>query len=190
MSTQPKHLLTPEEYLEIERKAEFKSEYFNGEMFARAGAGESHNLLVGNLYTLLRTQLRPRGCRIYTNDMRVRVSETGIYTYPDVVVVCTEPEFLDQKRDTLLNPAVVFEVISPSTEAYDRGQKFEYYKRIGSLRSYLLIASTRLSVEHRYRHNQGPWTLDLWTEAGQKFDLPSINATLDLSEIYEGVELT
>ncbi len=126
VSTDPKTSLTPEQYLEIERKAEFKSEYFNGEMFAMAGAKEAHTLLAMNVGFALHPQLRGRPCRIYSNDMRVRVSSTGLYTYPDVIEVCGERHFLDDQRDTLLNPNLIVEVLSPTTEAYDRGRKFEY----------------------------------------------------------------
>ena len=118
--------MTPEQYLEIERKAEYKSEYRDGEMFAMAGAPEGHNLVVGNLIQGLIPQLRPRGCRVYSNDMRVQAGNSRLYAYPDVAVVCGEPQFLDNRRDTLLNPVMVVEVLSPSTEAYDRGEKFSH----------------------------------------------------------------
>jgi len=130
VSTNPKTFLTPEQYLAIERKAEYKSEYYNGEMFAMAGAKEAHNLLVTTLVGLLYSQLRRGPCRVYSNDMRVSVSATGLYTYPDVVAVRGERQFLDEQRDTLLNPTLIIEVLSPSTEAYDRGRKFEHYQSI------------------------------------------------------------
>ena len=125
MSTLAKSFITPEEYLKIERQAEYKSEYFAGEMFAMAGAAERHNLICMNIYGLLHQQLRQRPCRAYPSEMRVSVSASGLYTYPDVVALCGEPKFLDDHRDTLLNPALIVEVLSPSTEAYDRGRKFE-----------------------------------------------------------------
>ena len=118
MATHPKSYLTPEQYLEIERKAEFKSEYYQGEMFAMSGAREGHNLIVWNLAAELHRQLRAKPCRAYINDMRVRVNATGLYTYPDVAAVCGEPQFLDENRDTLLNPSLIVEVLSPSTEIY------------------------------------------------------------------------
>ena len=120
--------LTPEQYLEIERKAEFKSEYFQGEMFAMSGAREPHILIVANAVASLHQQLRQRPCRPLSNDMRVRVTPTGLYTYPDVVIVCAKPQFADDTFDTLLNPTVIIEVLSESTEAYDRGRKFEHYR--------------------------------------------------------------
>jgi Uma2 family endonuclease len=146
VSTQPKSFLTPEQYLEIERPAERKSEYYNGEMFAMAGAKRAHNLLVTNLLAGLHRQLRSRPCEVYPSDMRVRVSATGLYTYPDIVAVCGEQQFLDDTEDTLLNPGLLVEVLSPSTEAYDRGRKFEQYKTLDSLREYMLVASERIHV--------------------------------------------
>jgi Uma2 family endonuclease len=147
VSTQPRTLLTPEQYLAIERAAEYKSEYYDGKMFAMSGARESHNLVVSNVVAELRQQFRQRSCRVYPSDMRVRVSATGLYTYPDVVAVCSEPRFLDDQRDTLLNLALLIEVLSPSTEAYDRGRKFDHYKTIQSLREYLLISTDRVHVD-------------------------------------------
>jgi len=138
--------LTPEQYLEIERKAEYKSEYFNGETFAMAGASRRHNLITGNVFAAIHRQIRNRPCEAYTNDMRVKVSESGLYTYPDVVVVCEKPEFDDEHRDTLLNPSLIVEVLSESTEAYDRGKKFENYRMIASLSDYLLIAQDKCRI--------------------------------------------
>src|SRR5438874_2019486 len=125
MSTLSNHLLTPEEYLEIERQAEYKSEYYQGEMFAMSGATWPRNIIVANIIARLNDQLRSRPCTVCPSDMRVRVNATGLYTYPDVLVVCGEPKFVDDRRDTLLDPTLVIEVLSPSTEAYDRGRKFE-----------------------------------------------------------------
>ena len=119
MSSQPKAFLTPEEYLALERKAEYKSEYFQGEMFALAGATSEHNTIAGNIFGKLRQQLKAKPCRAYISDMRVRIPVTGLYTYPDVIVVCGEPRFDDEYSDTLLNPTVLVEVLSPSTESYD-----------------------------------------------------------------------
>jgi len=125
MSSQPNSFLTPEQYLEIERKADHKSEYLRGEMFAMSGASAAHNMLTLDLAVLLHPQVRRRGCQIYTNDMRVHIPQSGLYTYPDVIVTCSQPQFLDVMADTLLNPTLLAEVLSPSTEAYDPGRKFE-----------------------------------------------------------------
>jgi Uma2 family endonuclease len=154
MSTQSKPYLTPEQYLEIERKAEFKSEYYQGEMFAMPGARLAHIQIVANASGELRQQLRGRDCQPLSSDMRVCVSEDGFYTYPDVVVVCGKPQFIDGTLDTLLNPTVIIEVLSDSTEAYDRGKKFELYRPLESLAEYVLISSRRVSVERFTRQNR------------------------------------
>jgi Uma2 family endonuclease len=188
MSTQPKTFLTPEQYLEIERKAEYKSEYYGGEMFAMAGAREAHNLIVPQTSSQLIQQLRGRPCRVYSNDMRVRVSATGLYTYPDVVVVRGEPRFLDEQRDTLLNPTLVVEVLSPTTEAYDRGRKFEHYRSLESLKEYLLIASERAGAELFTRQPSGQWLLTAATRPEETIELQSVACRIALADIYEKVE--
>ena len=190
VSTQPKTFLTPEQYLEIERKAEFKSEYYNGEMFAMAGAREAHNLLVTALVSLLHAQLRPRPCRVYSSDMRVRVSATGLYTYPDVIAVCGDRQFLDDQRDTLLNPNLLVEVLSPSTEAYDRGRKFEHYKAIESFSEYLLISSDRVHVDLFRRQPDSDWLLKSADRLDDVLDLQSIACRLSLADLYEQVEFS
>ena len=125
MSLPAKQWISPEEYLELERASETKHEYFNGEIFAMAGASLQHVRIVNNLGRLLGSQLLDRPCDVLTSEMRVKVSETGLYTYPDVAVVCGEVELEDNQADTLVNPMVIVEVLSSSTEAYDRGYKFE-----------------------------------------------------------------
>jgi Uma2 family endonuclease len=188
MSTQAKVFLTPEEYLEIERQAEYKSEYWQGEMFAMSGAAEPHNLLVPNITVQIHPQLRGRDCRIYSNDMRVSVSATGLYTYPDIVVVCGAPQLLDARRDTLLNPALIVEVLSPSTEAYDRGRKFEHYQSIDSLQQYLLVASERVHADLFTRQSGGQWLLTSTSNVEDTVRLESIGCSIALRESYDGVE--
>jgi Uma2 family endonuclease len=189
MATQPKTFLTPEQYLEIERAADYKSEYFRGEMFAMAGAREAHNLLVANLVASLHQQLRPKPCRLYPSDMRVHVRSTGLYTYPDATAVCGERLFIDGQTDTLLNPGLIVEVLSPTTEAYDRGRKFEHYQSIESLRDYLLVASDRVHVDLYSRQADGRWMLSSASRMDESLTLESIGATLLLSDLYEKVEL-
>jgi Uma2 family endonuclease len=189
MSTSPKTYLTPEQYLEIERQAEFKSEYYQGEMFAMAGAVRVHNLLGGNVFAQLHTQLRGRQCEVYSNEMRVRVGAMGLYTYPDIVVVCGEPQFLDDHIDTLLNPTIIGEVLSPSTEAYDRGKKFAHYRALDSLREYVLIASDRVQVERYSRQPGGQWLLTAVNRLEDTIELESAGCTLSLADVYERVEL-
>jgi Uma2 family endonuclease len=187
MSLQTRPRLTPEEYLGLERSAVSKSEVFNGEMFAMAGATEEHVLIVVNVAGELRAQLKGRPCRAYPADMRVKVSETGLYTYPDVVVVSGEPQFDDDHRDTLLNPTVIIEVLSPSTEAFDRGEKFAHYQRLESLCEYVLIAQNRHRVEQYVRQQEGQWLFSEVRGPGETVHLPSIGCDLALSEVYDKV---
>ncbi|MDQ6700866.1 MAG: Uma2 family endonuclease [Acidobacteriota bacterium] len=157
-------------------------------MFAMAGAGFAHNLLVMNVAIALHQALRGRGCRVVSNDMRVRVSETGLYTYPDIVALCKKPELADDHFDVLLNPELVGEVLSPSTAAYDLGRKFEHYRTIPSLTGYLVIASDRVHVSLYTRQN-GTWSL---TDANGRdgiLELPALGCRLSLSDIYENVDL-
>ncbi len=189
MSSQPKTFLTPDEYLALERNAQHKSEYFQGEVFAMAGAGERHNLLSGSLYATLYQQLRGRVCRVYFADMRVRTSPGGLYTYPDVVAACGERQFADDEFDTLVNPTLIVEVLSRSTEAYDRGRKFELYRGIESLTEYLLVATDRVHVEQYTRQPDGRWLLSEAARLEDVLELRSIGCKLTLAELYENTDL-
>lgn len=189
MSTQPKPYLSPQEYLAVERAAAYKSEYFAGEVFAMSGASRPHNLIVTNLISELRGQLRGRPCEVYPSDMRVKVSPTGLYTYPDVVVVCGTPRFDDAHTDTLLNPTVLFEVLSDSTEGYDRGRKFEHYRQLASLQEYVLIAQEQYHVEHYVRQADHRWLLSETNDRGETLHLPSLACDLALAEVYDRIEL-
>jgi Uma2 family endonuclease len=189
MSTQPKTQLTPEQYLEIERKSEFRSEYYNGEMFAMPGSSEEHNVLIGNLFTILRPQLRSRNCRVYFAEMRVRVGATGLYTYPDLAAVCGERKFADADVDTLLNPTLIAEVLSPSTEAYDRGRKFEQYRQIESLREYILVAQDRIHVDLYTKRDDGLWLLASVSRLEDTLQLSCAAANVSLSELYADIDL-
>jgi Uma2 family endonuclease len=190
VSTLQKTFLTEEQYLEIERKAEFKSEYYQGEMFAMAGAGWAHNLIVWNLVAEFRQQLRNGPCQGTSNDMRVRVNRSGLYTYPDITIVCGEPQFLDERRDTLLNPNLIVEVLSPSTEAYDRGRKFKNYRSVESISEYLLVSSEQVGAELFTRHPDGSWHLITVSRLEDSLDLQSIGCRLALAGVYEKVEFT
>lgn len=189
MPSQPKPRYTPEEYLTLERKAEYKSEYFAGEIFAMSGASEQHNLIAGNVFAALHAQFRNRPCKVYANDMRVKVSPTGLYTYPDVVALCGEPQFDDEQKDTLLNPVVIIEVLSPSTEAYDRGDKFGHYRKLTSLAEYVLISQEKPHIEHYVRQPDNQWLLSEASSLQDTVQLPSINCTLMLAEVYDKVEV-
>ena len=185
IAVQPR--LTPEEYLALERKAITKSEYLNGHIYAMAGASREHNLITGNIFGELRSQLRERPCEAYVNDMRLKISPTGLYTYPDVAVVCGEPRFEDIDLDTLLNPIVLVEVLSPSTEAYDRGEKFAHYRRLESLQEYILAAQDCVRVEHYLRQGE-QWLLTELSNLDDVLHLVSTSCDLFLHEIYTGVE--
>ncbi len=182
MSTQPKHFITPEEYLERERKAEYKSEYHGGETFAMAGAGRNHVRISVNVVRLLDAALGP-DCEVMNGDMRVRVAATGLYTYPDASVVCGEAQFADEDVDVLLNPALLVEVLSPSTEAYDRGRKFESYRTIASLKTYILIAADRVGVDV-FTLEDGRWTLESTTDPAGTLQLRAFKTNIAVRDIY------
>lgn len=179
---------TPDQYLALERKAEYKSEYVNGRIFAMAGASRQHNQITFNIAGELRLQLKGRACIAYSNDMRVKVPQTGLYSYPDVVATCNEPKFEDTFVDTLLNPTVIIEVLSDSTEVYDRGEKFAHYRRLSSLEEYILVAQHRICLEHYARQGER-WILTEISELDGIALLDSIGCTLPLKEIYDKVEL-
>lgn len=187
MSTQSKAYLTPEQYLELERQADIRSEYYLGEMFAMSGAKEVHILITGNAMGQFYQQLRRRQCKVYSHDMRVCVSPAGLYTYPDIAV-CGKPEFLDSDFDTLLNPTVIIEVLSKSTEAYDRGQKFKLYRSLESLTEYLLVSSLEVSADLFTRQPDGQWLLTAKSNLEDSLELKSVDCRLLLSDLYEKVE--
>jgi len=187
MSSLPVSVMTPEEYLAFERASPTKHEYFAGEVFAMSGASRAHNLIAGNVFAGLHGQLRGHPCEAYMGDMRVQVSETGLYTYPDVVVVCGEPQFEDAEVDTLLNPLLIVEVLSASTEAYDRGDKFEQYRLLPSLREYVLVSQDRPRVERFTRQEGETWLLQATAGLQATVTLSAIDCELPLSEIYERV---
>jgi Uma2 family endonuclease len=180
-------LVTPAEYLALERSAREKSEYVNGRIYAMSGASRLHNLISLNVAGELRSQLRGRPCEAYVNDMRVKVQRTGMYTYPDVVAVCEEPRLEDAEFDTLLNPSVIVEVLSPSTESYDRGEKFAHYRRLDSLREYVLVAQVTRRIEH-FRRRGEHWVLTEISDPGGELSLSSIGCVLKLADIYDRVE--
>lgn len=187
MVTAPKSYLTAQQYLAQERKAEFKSQYFQGEMFAMAEASREHNLIVANLVGEVRNALKGRRCEVYPSDMRVKVTKSGLYTYPDATVVCAEPKFEDELVDTLTNPTVLFEVLSDSTESYDRGGKFRRYREIDSLKEYVMVSQDQASVECYVRQADGGWLLKETQSLETSVSFDSIQVTILLAELYRNV---
>jgi Uma2 family endonuclease len=187
MSAVQKARLTPEQYLAIERKAEFKSEFYNGEMFAMAGASYPHNRVKDNLAHLLNARLWGGPCFAITSDQRVKVSQTGLYTYPDIIIVCGEPQFEDAKLDTLLNPQVIIEVLSESTETYVRTKKFRHYKQIESLREYVLVEQDEPVLEQYVRQPDGSWTRADVEGLDGEFAFTTVAVRIPMADIYAGV---
>jgi Uma2 family endonuclease len=190
MSAIPKTKLTPEEYLDFERKSEERHEYFNGEVFAMSGTKRNHNVIAWNIGGELRQKLKGKNCEAYPAGMRVFVPETGLYTYPDLVVVCGEPKFQDNVFDTLLNPNLLIEVLSESTESYDRGKKFQHYRSIESLQEYVLVAQDEARIEKYVKQGDGFSLLSeaVGLESAIKFD--SINCDIRLSEVYDKIDFS
>ena len=189
MSTVSKRLLSPQEYLAQERRAEYKSEYYRGEVFAMSGASFPHTLIKDNLARRVGNHLNGGPGRVVTSDLRVLVDATGLYTYPDVVIVCDEPHFEDAVFDTLLNPRVLIEVLSDSTEKYDRGAKFRQYQRIPSLEEFVLVSQDRPLLERFVRQADESWLVTSSAGLAAAFSFASVPVQVPLTEIYAGVQL-
>lgn len=188
MSALPKRYFTQEEYAMLEEKADYKSQYVAGEIYAMAGVQPWHLQVVSNLAGMFYMRFRGRPCQAYFNEARVRVRAGELWTYPDVVAFCGEPKFdKSAKPYSLLNPQVIFEVLSPSTEDFDHGDKFERYKKIDSLTDYVLVASEKMRVEHYVRQEGGGWLYREYHEGLDLLKLVSVEADLPLAEIYERV---
>jgi Uma2 family endonuclease len=179
--------LTEEQYLSIERAADFKSDYFRGEMFAMSGASMQHVRLQGNLFNQLSSALSGGRCEAFGSDLRVRVS-SSMYTYPDISVVCGDPVLADDYQDVLLNPVVIFEVLSPSTERYDRGLKRQRYRAIATLQDYILVSQSELHIEQYTRQENNLWVVRDYESLPEELNIVSIGVSLSLARIYERVE--
>jgi Uma2 family endonuclease len=189
MSTVSKRLLTPQEYLAQERRAEYRSEYYRGEVFAMSGATFAHSIIKDNLARHAGNQLDGGPCRVITADLRVQVSATSLYTYPDILIVCGEPQFEDAVFDTLLNPQVLLEVLSDSTEKYDRGTKFRHYQKIPSLQEYVLVAQDRPVIDRFVRQADDGWLLTTFADLAETFSFASVPVRIPMAQIYAGVQL-
>ncbi|MBI1759932.1 MAG: Uma2 family endonuclease [Acidobacteria bacterium] len=187
MSPQVQPALTFDEYLELDREAEFRSEFANGRMEGMAGGSKEHALIAFNLSGEFALQLKNRPCLAFGSDLRLAVLTKKHGRYPDLSIVCGQPEFYQQ--DTLTNPTVLIEILSPSTEAKDRGEKAEEYRGIASLQEYLLIAQDRYHVEHYARQPDQRWLLTEFKELHETVQLTSINCQLKLADIYDKWEL-
>jgi Uma2 family endonuclease len=182
--------LSEAEYLRLERQAEFRSEYFDGEVFAMTGGTREHSIISVNLAREVSDQLKTTNCVAYNTDLKVKVEATGLFTYPDISVVCGEQRFLDETEDVLLNPNLVIEVLSDSTEAYDRGKKFEHYRQILTLREYLLVSQTEPRLELFTRQPNGEWNLKEAVGLDACLELSSLRITLRLSEVFAKVKFS
>lgn len=179
--------MTVEEYLAFERRQELKHEYLAGEVRAMSGASAAHNIIVGNTFARLYNHVLERDCTVFPSDMRLGLIDQDMYLYPDIMVVCGELQFRDTEQDTLLNPILIIEVLSPSTEQYDRGKKSQYYRSIPSLQEYLLIAQDTPYIEHFVRYGEHQWLLTEITDAQGSIQLASLKYTLRVADLYAKV---
>jgi Uma2 family endonuclease len=190
MTAQSNAAMSVEEYLAFERASERKHEYRDGRVIAIEPVSYTHVSIMGNVTASLHAQPRERPCTVLTSMMRIEVSSKGFFTYPDVVVVCGQAVLRDNHRDTLLNPTLIVEVLSPETEAYDRGRKFHYYQALESLREYVLIGHDCPCIERYVRSDQGTWLFADTAILGETVHLPAIDCTLTLADVYEKVDFS
>lgn len=179
----PEAKLSPEEYLALERSSELKHEYADGEVFAMSGGTREHSLIATNVVGELRSELRARPCEAHASDLRIKNVTANRYVYPDASVVCGQPLFEDEHRDTLLNPTAIFEVLSDSSERYDRGDKFALYRGIPSIADYVLLSQKHVEIEHFCRQPDGTWLLRV-LGPGERLQIASIGCDLAIDELY------
>lgn len=183
----PKTIVTQEQYLELEREADHKSEFYKGEIFAMAGATKEHNKIVASIIAAIGQFLIGKKCSYFSSDMRVHNPVNSLYTYPDIIIVCGEEKYLDDKFDTLINPTIIIEVLSPATEDYDRGTKFKLYRSIPSLQNYVVVSSTEYSAEVYIRSNE-QWILSTTKGKDSILYLNTINYQMKLEEVYAQID--
>ena len=189
MTAQPQKYYSEGEYLELERDASYKSEYYRGEIFAMAGASHNHNRIVENLSITVGSYFKGKSCRTYSSDQRLHIPANGLYTYPDLLIICGKNEYLDEKKDTILNPSVIIEVFSESTEAYDRGEKFHFFRSIPSLQEYVLINSRSFAAEVFRKNEEGLWFLASEAyDLAESITLASVDLTIAMEDIYAETE--
>lgn len=190
MQHKQKTNLTTSEYLTIERKADIKSEYYNGEMLALAGSSFNHNVIVANIISNIHNVLKSKDCHVLPSDIRIHIEEVGLYTYPDVVVICGKPEFTDENKDTLKNPVLIVEVLSDSTEKYDRSQKFKFYMSIPTLKEYILVSQNKIVLEQFIKDDKkdNEWVMRIFDNLEAAFEIYSIKEKINLKDIYDKIE--
>jgi Uma2 family endonuclease len=189
MSTAPITHLTPEQYLELERAAETKHEYWNGEMYAMAGGSPAHSFVISNVNIALGNLARGKNCHVFNADLRVSVRWETLITYPDITVVCGPPEYADERRDTVTNPVLIVEVLSPSTAKSDRGEKAFLYRQVASMREILLVEPAPVHIEHYWKLPNGHWELETVTEPAAILKLASLDSELSATDIYRDIEI-
>ena len=179
--------ISAEEYLKQERAATEKHEYYQGEIFAMSGASKEHNEIFSNFFGDIAHQLKGKGCKPYGSDFRVHIPKNTLYTYPDIIIVCGEPEFTDDKMDTVTNPSVIVEILSKSTRNYDKGEKFTLYRDITTLKEYILVDTEKIHVEKHIRHADNSWQLTDYRYIEEYFTIDCVQISLLLKDIYDGV---
>ena len=179
--------ISPEQYLEMERASETKHEYYKGEVFAMSGASLPHNFVSHNVYGSLIIFLKGKNCKPFGSDLRIHIPENSLYTYPDISIICGKPETTDSFRDSIINPSVIIEILSKSTKDYDRGTKFTLYRSIKTLKEYILIDSTSVSVEIFTKQEDNSWNLTEFKQLSDSFRITTINLALHLKDVYEDV---
>ena len=180
--------VTPEEYLAMEEVAEEKHEYYQGEIFAMAGASSRHNLIAGDIYTQMNLRLSPKSCTPYMTDMRLWIKANGLFTYPDLMVICGEPEFYKERDDVVVNPVVIIEVLSKSTGEYVRGDKFKLYRGIPTLQEYIVINQYSIHVEQYYLEAPKKWAFVEYDQLTDILHFAKIDFQISLQDIYRRVK--
>lgn len=184
-----KHI-TEAEYLAFERESQERHEFYKGEIFLMSGASFKHNVIEDNLRGTLHAFLKGKKCRSFGSNLRIHIPKNTLYTYPDILIVCDEPKFVDNEFDTLLNPAVIIEILSPSTGNYDRGAKFDLYREIETLKEYILIDSATIHCIQYAKNTDSTWTFSEAKAPGDTFNIKTIALQLQLSAVYDGTGIT
>ena len=190
MGALPLYQMTEEEYLLFEEQSEERHEYYQGETFAMAGGSVTHARIMQNTARAIGNALDGKGCEAFGSDLRIRIEAFGLYTYPDMSIVCDDLKYYKDRTDTIVNPVVIIEALSPGTESYDRGEKFAFYREIPALQEYLLILSAKMQVEHYRRQESGQWLLTVYNKPDDLVLIESVAERIPIAELYDRVEWT